>query len=264
MNWNGIIGGVSSAIGTVLPLVLNGLGKVSAGGPQKVGPAILYTGSEKDGSSELMLGNHYWASGASGPTAPVLITFASAEGSEQTTLSTQVAYGDSFPVSDWLAQFHDGDVSIGVSIPESSAVAGGTVEGIWTFVTSTILSVDKTVTAIVNPSLTLVFRLDASNNVVVITALGAATLLGMTYMLTARNNAGQVGASRGNLRITSGVGDAGYIMNLPAGIPYQEGIYDLNLQLPLTLNGGSVASDPRVKFKKIPQEVKDYFDRQSK
>lgn len=255
MNWNGVLGTVADVISTALPFVM-GLGKADAT-PQDVGPATLFN---KAGS--LYLGNlSSGQTGAGEGGEPILVTFASPDGAKQSSMTVQTAFGDSFDVTPWLQQFSTGTVSVGLADPAPSRAEDGVLEGIWTFVTNTVLSVERTVTAVVNPTLTLNLRLEPNLNAVIITAIGAVGALGVTYMVTARNTGGQTGSRAGALESVQSTrsDQAEYRMDLPTGVDYDAGIHELSLQLPVLLSKGSLASDKSVVFEPIPQDVKDWI-----
>ena len=160
MDWNGILGTVANVIGTALPFVL-GLGKENTGaagrtrrinGPQDVGPATLF-----DKAGTLQLGNfHTSRSKAAEDAPPILITFASPDGDTQSSMTVQLDFGWSFDATPWLQQYHTGTVSVGLAEPPpASKGSDGVLEGLWTFVTNTVLSVERTITAVVNPTLTV-------------------------------------------------------------------------------------------------------------
>jgi hypothetical protein len=131
------------------------------------------------------------------------------------------------------------------------------LEGLWTFATQAVLGVGQTIRAVVNPKLTLELRLDAGTNAVIIVAIGAAAFLGHSYMVRAKNNSGQSGERSGNLNQNSQIVadvDPSYTLSLPSGIDFSEGIYGIQLQLPIELDASSVASNPLVVFESFSKE----------
>lgn len=259
MNWNGVLGTVADVISKALPFVL-GLADsrtgATAGEPQDVGPATLFN---KAGT--LQLGNFHTEGIRSGAdnASPILVTFATPDGQEQSTLTVQLDFGWSFDATPWLQQYSNGTVTVGLAEAPPTRSAEGTLEGLWTFATNTVLSVSQTIQAVVNPSLTLRLQLEPNNNCVYITAIGAVAVLGTTYMLTARNTGGQTGSRSGPLLPppTPRSGDAEFIMPLPAGVDYDDGIHDLSLQIPVLLNPGNQATDRSIRFEEIPQDVRN-------
>jgi hypothetical protein len=66
------------------------------------------------------------------------------------------------------------------------------------------------------------------------TAIGGAVALGMTWMLTARNNAGKEGTRSGVLEkgpAGKGSEEEPFVLPLPTGISYTDGIHGLQLQI---------------------------------
>ena len=259
MNWNGVIGSVASVINTALPLFLGGAraAAVANSTATRIGPATLF-----EGGDVLKIGN--FGTGDGQPNAPLLINFTSPEGDDQENLALHLGFGQAFAADTWLQKYTDGDTTIGVTqdVP-SAAVAGGPVEALYTFVTSTVLGVANTITAVVNPSLSLVLklRLEANNQVVAITALGVLGYLGGTYLANAVNNGGRSGTRSGTLEddpsatASNSDEEANFIMPLPSGIDYSDGIYKLQLQLPINVEATGVASNPAVEIETISPET---------
>jgi hypothetical protein len=132
------------------------------------------------------------------------------------------------------------------------------LQGLWTFLTQSVLGVGGTITAVVNPSLSLNlnFNLGVNKNVVYVTAIGAVAALGITYMITAKNNSGQSGTRSGTMEAVDlpGTEDTTYTLALPTGIDFSLGVYGFQLQLPIELSSNSTATDPRVKFETVSAE----------
>lgn len=251
MGWDGVVGSVASVINTALPLLFGlleeGDGDLKAGvsGAQPIGPATIY----KDRNGVHQIGNF------DDTQEPVFINFTSPQGDSSVNFSVQMNFGQSFAADEYLTQYTDGTVVIGLD--DSPTAADGDanlLQGAYSYLTSTALTAGNTIQAIVNPSLSLNLnlRIQPNNQCVAIAAIGMVTALGMTYMLTCRNNAGQTGTRTGTLeRDTSVTAEAGienFTADLPTGIDYSQGIYSLQLQVPITLSPTSVASDPAVTF----------------
>jgi hypothetical protein len=246
MNWDGVIGSVASVINTALPLFLNTLDEDKSPGAVQVGPATLF---EKDG---LHIGN--FLGGEQLPT--LLVNFTSPAGGQQDNLAVELPYGNAFPVTEWLQKYTDGSVTVGVTgLTEGAKTEdAGLLQGLFTLITSTVLGAKDTITAVVNPKLTVAFRLEADRNVVAVAAIGAAAVLGTTYMITARNNAGRQGSRSGDINPRSGLGDGSFEMALPTGVDYSDGIYDMQVQLAINLTGEATATDPAVRFASFTEQ----------
>jgi|GEM_PF-4259873 len=253
MDWNGVIGSVASIINTALAFLFSTLedteGKIFT---ISIGPATLYKNPDFP-----TIGNF-------DPTGkPILFNFISAETQDKpndsTNLSIELAFGDSFDATTWLQQYHDGHITIGITTGQST-VLPDLLQGVWTFATQTVLtagnSISNVITAVVNPTLTLELRLDVGNNVVTMTAIGAFTVI-TTYMITARNNSGQTGTRSGSLSQIDQSASLNpiFALELPSGINYSEGIYYLELQLPIELSSSSNATNATVHFEHVLPEV---------
>ncbi len=243
MNWDGVLGSVASVINTALPLFLGVLEEGEGPGPVPIGPATLF---QKD---TLYLGN--FLGGKEAPT--VLVNFSSPAGAQQDNLAVELPYSSAFDVSTWLQKFTDGSVTVGVTEGATTGAAGG-LQALYTFITNTVLGAKDTITAIVNPKLTIELRLGVNNQFVAATAIGAVAVLGTTYMITARNNAGQQGSRAGTIDLRSSTGDSSFDLALPTGIDYSAGIHDMQLQLAINLTGTATATDPAVKFVSFSEE----------
>jgi hypothetical protein len=244
MNWNGVLGSVASVINTALPLFLGALEKgEEAPAPVPIGPATLY---QRD---QLYIGNFF--GGKESPT--VLFNFSTPAGPQQDNLAIELLYGAAFKAEEWLQKYTDGSVTVGVTEDAKTGAAGG-LQALYTFVTNTVLGVKDTITAVVNPTLTLEFKLSPNNQAVAMTAIGAVAVLGTTYMITARNNAGQQGTRAGAIDLRSDAGDGSFDLALPTGVDYSNGIHDMQVQLAINLSGTTVATDPTVEFVSVPEE----------
>jgi hypothetical protein len=242
MNWNGVLGSVASVINTALPLFLGALENgEEAPAPAPIGPATLF---QKD---QLYIGN--FLGGKEAPT--VLFNFSTPAGPQQDNLAIELPYGDAFKAENWLQKYTDGSVTVGVTEDAKTGAAGG-LQALYTFITNTVLGVKDTITAVVNPKLTLEFGFN--NQVVAVTAIGAVAVLGTTYMITARNNAGQEGTRAGTIDLRSDTGDSSFDLALPTGIDYSNGIHNMQVQLAINLSGTTMATDPTVEFVSIPEE----------
>lgn len=261
MNWDGIIGSVANLVGSVLPLFFGALQKrnasVGAAAPVPIGPATLFYDA---GEGTFQLGNF--------TDDPVMINFSSPEGEATKNLSVQLNFADHFDAEPWIQEFTTGEITVGTT-PGTGALLkeGNPVSGIWTYITQVPLKVTEGVSniiqTVVNPSLTLQFkiRFEANNQFVVMTAIGAsaATILGVTYLLTARNNSGNNGSRSGSLNQLDSTRELGvdtreYEVDLPTGIDFSSGIYYFQIQLPVPLSASSQSSDSRVQFRTASAE----------
>jgi len=260
MDWNGVIGSVASVVNTALPLFFGAFEKNSRAGAIEtapIGPATLYT----DGGV-FKIGNFHFGGGKVGdPGNPVMLNFTHPQGGAETNLAVQLDFGQAFDAEPWLKTFTNGDITVGTTEPPETSQAGGPLTGLWTYATQAVLGIGGTITAVVNPSLTLRLRLEVNNQIVVMTAIGAATILGATYMLTANNNSGRQGTRSGNLQSSAGKGrssgpgdETDFQLALPTGVDYTAGIYGLQLQLPVELSSSSVATDKRISFETVSKE----------
>lgn len=244
MNWDGVKGVLGSVIDTALPIFLGLLDDDDKSDEwADIGVLTMYRQSS-DG--ELMLGNLR--------PYPALINFAPAQGElpeNRGNLAVELQEGGAFPATEWLQAYADGNVAIGTTRTDSNGPAGIT-DAFFTFASSLVLTVADTIRAVVNPKLEVTFKLDASNNFVLVAALGSIAYLGRTYMLTATNNAGKVGSVSGTLQpVSDSTGsddEAQFTMPLPVGVDYSNGIYDFDVQLAIQLSGNSVATDPAVEI----------------
>lgn len=261
INWNGVIGSVASVINTALPLFLGGATRAQIGDAEattavQIGPATLF----KDGGV-MKIGN--FGTGDGSPNVPLLINFTSPEGDSQENLAVQLAFGQAFAADPWLEQYTYGDTSLGVSQElATDGLAAPGLTGLFTFVTSTVARpATAPITAVLNPELTLLLelRLETNKQVVAVTANGEIGYLVGQYVATAVNNGGQSGTRSGTLQPdpngkTEAEDGADFIMQLPSGIDYSEGIYQLQLQLPINLEPTSVATHPDVMFETVAPE----------
>ncbi|TDB74409.1 hypothetical protein [Micromonospora sp. KC723] len=247
MNWNGVLGSVASVINTALPLFLDASGKGEEDhAPVPIGPATLF---ERDQKDQLHIGN--FLGGKESPT--ILLNFSTPAGPQQDNLAIELPYSFAFAADPWLQKYADGSVTVGVTEDAKTGAAGG-LEALYTFITNTVLGVKDTITAVVNPQLTVEFKLSANNQAVAMTAIGAVAVLGTTYMITARNNAGQQGARAGTIDSRSGAGDSSFDLALPTGVDYSNGIHHMQVQLAINLSGTTMATDPTVEFVSISEE----------
>jgi hypothetical protein len=250
MLWNGLIGSVAAVINTALPLFFGRRPKdLEDSVAVPVGPATLYADA-----GVLKIGNFHVSPAGSDTGRPILLNFSSARGAAQTNLSIAMPFGQAFKAEPWLKTYTYGDVTVGTD--EGPAPTNQVdLMALWSYTTQSVMGV---LTVMVNPTLTLRLQLDVSRNVVIVTAMGAATILGTTYMLTARNNAGQEGSRSGTLHRQAGesaTADPQFVAELPTGINYANGVYGLTLQLPINLSASSsMASDERVEFETVSPE----------
>jgi len=255
MDWNGILGSVASVVNTALPLFFGSLKNKNEpedlGKAARIGPATLY----QDGGT-LKFGHFNMVNDSDVGAAPIVFNFAAPEGGTDGNLSLQLNFGQSFNAEQWIAQYSPGSISIGTA-EESVPTTAGPLEGIWSFVTQAVLTVANSIQVIVNPTLTLRLVLQPSNNCVLIVAIGAATVLGTTYMITTQNNSGKGGSRSGALAPaspTTSDAQPTFSIALPTGVDFSQGLYGLNLQLAVVLSPNSVASDARVVFETVSQE----------
>lgn len=266
MDWDGLKGTVGTLIDTALPLFLDLLEDDSKGdSPSAVDIGVVSLYQDTDGS--LKMGNF----SSYGPGSTALINFVPPLGTtdKQGNLAIELGYGDEFAAASWLQAYCDGNVAIGVTKSDSGASApAGVGEALYTFATNLVLTTGNTIQAVVNPTLSVNFNLnvDASANVVIITAIGAVAVLGTTYMITAKNNVGKTGTVSGTLQpvsdsTSSASGDPEFSMALPSGIDYSEGIYDFDVQLAIQLSGSSVATNPGVQFGSVSSDNRERITR---
>ena len=260
MNWNGVIGSVASVVNTALPLFLGGVrGSVAAAAAPpatRVGPATLF----QEGGV-LKFGNFGIGEGVSN-VAPLMMNFSSPEGvTTQNLAVSNIPFGTAFPADTWLQQYSHGQVTIGVAeTPDATAKADGPIQSIFSFLTHVVLTTGTSITAVVNPTLRLLltFRVEANGNVVAVVAIGTLGYLGSQWMLTATNNAGQAGSRSGTLapdpQATAGENETTFTLPLPSGIDYSAGIYALEVQIAVNLEGAPTATHPDVVFETIAPE----------
>src|SRR3954462_182931 len=253
INWNGVIGSVASVINTALPLFLGGAKAQAAGTTSvRIGPATLF----KEGGV-LKLGN--FGTGGGSPDVPILINFTSPEGDVQENLAVQLALGQSFNVEPWLEQYTYGDTSLGVSHESDATVKWPPLSAYFTY-SSAVRLPSTPLAVIVNPQLTLqrALKSEGGRQILKVTPEGEASYLVGSYVATAVNNSGQSGPRSGTLLPEPGgkpgvedEANSSFIMELPSGIDYSQGIYQLQLQLPINLEGTSVATHPDVIFETV-------------